>query len=714
MFHYAHSLLRLISIITPTRIGRFFYVLITEGAGGISKRIDRHIPELRVSEYTPKINLIDNYKEPKAIKDYKEIVFTKENEPLVSIIIPVHNQFKYTYNCLKSIYDYTGKKVSYEIIIANDSSSDLTTKINQIISNIEVVSTLTHFGFLKNCNHAAKYAKGKYIFFLNNDTQVQENWLQPLIELIESDNTIGAVGSKLVFKNSRLQEAGGVVWNDAFAWNYGRMCHPALPEFNYVKEVDYISGAALMIKKPLWEKLGGFDERFIPAYYEDTDLCLSIRKIGYKVMYQPASVVVHFEGMSNGTDISKGQKQYQGLNKVNFFNKWKDVLEKEHFPNGETIFHARDRSGNKKTLLMVDRYVPHFDKDAGSRAALHFLKLFISFGFNVKFIGDDFCKHEPYTATLEQMGIEVLYGNYYFKNWKTWLRTNGQYIDFVVLSRPYISIKYIDVVRKYTQAKVFYYGHDLHFLRDSREYALTNAKEKLKSSEKWKKLEISIMEKSDVVYYFSAIEVDIIKEINSSINCKIVPLNIFPSTSLQVYNSDRKDLIFVGGFSHSPNIDAVVWFANNIMPIVRKAIPGVVLNVIGSDVPDEIKKLEREDIKILGYLDDNILDEYYKNCKICIIPLRYGAGVKGKLLEAMYKQIPVITTTIGAEGLPNITECLLMEDNPNKFAETLVSMYNNNELLKNLTEKSYLYIMKYFTSENVINIFKKDFDIDIH
>jgi len=700
---------RFISEMSTSRIRRFFEVLKKEGVSGVSRRINASLFNKGMPQYGQKIDIIEIPESPGEITDYEPIEFKKEENPIVSIIIPVYNKFNYTYSCLKSILNHSGGKTGYEIIIADDCSSDLTVDINKIVSNINVVKTPENFGFLKNCNNAARQARGKYVLFLNNDTQVQENWLFPLVELIEKDDSIGAVGSKLLFENGMLQEAGGIFWNDATAWNYGRMSDPALPEFNYVKEADYISGASLMIRKSVWVELGGFDEIFAPAYCEDADICFSMRKKGYKVLYQPSSVVVHFEGISNGTDISEGQKRYQVVNKIKFLNKWRDVLVRGHFVNGDNVFHARDRSRNKMTLLFIDHYVPHFDKDAGSRAVYQYLSFFVKNGFNVKFIGDNFVKHEPYTSILEQMGIEVLYGYYYSQNWKTWLKTNGRYIDYAILSRPHIAVKYIDEVRENTGAGIIFYGHDLHFLREIREYSVTKDEKTLKSSEKWKELELSLMRKSDVVYYFSTFESGVIKEIDPTINCRVVPLNIFPNKEFKIYNHERKDLVFVGGFVHYPNVDGIKWFVNDIFPVIREAIPGIILYVIGSNVPDEIRKLEKNDIKILGYIEDNILEEYYKKCKICIAPLRFGAGVKGKVLEAMYNQIPLMTTTIGAEGLPDIENCLIVEDDEGQFAIKLIELYNNDELLKDLEVKSFNYVMKNFTTDRVNDVLREDF-----
>lgn len=152
---------------------------------------------------------------------------------------------------------------------------------------------------------------------------------------------------------------------------------------------------------------------------------LHIRKMGYRVMYQPKSVVVHFEGVSNGTDIATGQKQYQVINSKKFYKKWKDILEAEHFDNGQHVFQARDKSMKKRTVLLIDHYVPMYDKDAGSRTIYQYIQLLVKMGCNVKFIGDNFYPHQPYTQQLEQMGVEILYGPDYQKNWKVWLHKNG-------------------------------------------------------------------------------------------------------------------------------------------------------------------------------------------------------------------------------------------------------------------------------------------------
>ncbi len=643
--------------------------------------------------------------------EYEHFSVATSLHPKVSIIVPVYNQFHYTYACLKSIAVNSGE-IPYEVLIANDCSTDLTTQLEEIIGGVKVITNEENLRFLRNCNHAAKEAKGEYILFLNNDTQVQSNWLQPLIDLIESDETIGMVGSKLIYPNGLLQEAGGIIWKDASAWNYGNGQNPAMPEYSYVKEVDYISGAAIMIRTSLWNQLGGFDETFAPAYCEDSDLAFQVRAAGYKVMLQPKSVVVHFEGVSNGTNTSSGQKAYQVLNQKKFYEKWKDVLEKENNPNGVDSFRARDRSLHKKTLLMIDHYVPQFDKDAGSRSMFQYLKLFVSQGYNVKFLGDNFYQHEPYTTILQQMGIEVLYGVWYRDHWQEWIKQNADDFDYIFLSRPHITVKYVDFVREKTHAKLVYYGHDLHFLREQKKYESTGDPKALEESLKFKKMESSIFEKVDTVYYLNKEELETVKEIAPSANVRRSVINIFEDIpDVDYVPEKRRDILFVGGFGHDPNVDAIIWAAREIMPKIWEYDPDIKLRVVGSNATKEVLDLASDRIILEGFVSDEKLKEIYASCKVVLVPLRYGGGIKGKVVEAMRYGIPLITTETGAEGLDGIEKFIpIAEKETQDMAKKTLDLYHNDVALISISKQEVEYIRKNMSVEHALGILSKDFD----
>lgn len=627
----------------------------------------------------------------------------------VSIVIPVYNQFEYTYHCIDSIIKNT-VGVNYEIIVADDVSDDRTQKIRKYIQNINVIRNEKNIGFLRNCNNAAKTAKGKYILFLNNDTQVRENWLRPLVDLIEEDEMIGLVGSKLIGADGKLQEAGGVIWKDASGWNYGLGNDPDLPEYNYVKEVDYISGASMMIRKELWQGIGGFDTQYIPAYFEDSDLAFEVRKRGYKVIYQPLSEVIHFEGISNGTDETQGIKHYQVVNRDKFIEKWAMELEKDQFENAEHVFYARDRSMGKRTILVVDHYVPHFDKDAGSRTVFSYLKMFVDMGMNVKFIGDNFCKHEPYTTILEQMGIEVLYGEKYANDgWKKWIDENAQYIDVAMLNRPHIACKYIDYLKEKTHCKIVYFGHDLHCLREMREYEITGNEDFRFSAEEWRVREYELMEKADQVIMVSEEEKRIIKEM-FDIDIKVIPIFYFDTfENIPIDYTVKKDLLFVGGFAHRPNIDGLEWFVKEIFPEIQNKFPEIKLHVVGSNPTKEVLNMASQSILVHGYVSDEELKKYYADSRVCVVPLRYGAGIKGKTIEAMYNRIAIVSTTIGIEGLKNIEKIIEGVDTPKEFAAQVIKKYKDASVLKKDSEEYIEYLKQYFSYNQTKELCKEIF-----
>ena len=686
-----------ISKLSLQRIGKFIIFLIKGDVNRIAEKFD----DITISDFERmKLDVSSG-------NNYKKLYFNEIKDPLVSVIVPVYNQFDYTYHCLEAILKHC-KNVSYEVILADDNSNDQTEKINEYAENVRIIRNKENLGFLRNCNSASKYASGKYIVFLNNDTQVQERWLESMLELIESDVTIGMVGSRLVYPDGSLQEAGGIIWADGSGWNYGRGRSPLDPEYNYVKDVDYISGASIMIRRDLWKKIGGFDERYAPAYYEDSDLAFSVRKQGYRVVYQPQSVVVHFEGVTNGTDENSGHKQYQKVNKEKFVEKWKNEL-KDQYPSESFLFKARERGKNKKTVVFIDHYVPQYDKDAGSKSSISYMKLFLNKGYTVKLIPDNFYKDEPYTTQFQQMGIEVLYGDWYANHIFDWLQENSKDIDYIFSNRPHITIKYIDFIKDRTDIKLVYYGHDLHFLRTKREYEVSKDPEILKEMKDWEEKETHILKKADMSYYPSYVEEKTIKELDSSIRVKAIPLYIYDQFREDI-GSDfkkRKGLLFVGGFRHRPNLDAVKWLLEDIYPNISEEIGP--LYIVGSNPPEELIKFESEKVIIKGFVSEEELKSLYDSCRLVVAPLRYGAGIKGKIIEAMYNGVPTVTTSIGAEGIIDSDEVLFIEDDAQGIAETINKTYNDVDLLKERSVKSLEYVKNHFSADNAWNIIKEDF-----
>ena len=629
-----------------------------------------------------------------------QIEFTCADQPELSVIIPVFNQWEITYRCLKSLCS-TPVGMPYEVILADDASTDKTGQAEKLLAGVRVLHGEKNRGFLRNCNWAASHARGQFLYFLNNDTELRLGAIQALVSLLERDPMIGMAGSKLVFPDGRLQEAGGIIWADGSGWNFGKGQNPDLPAFNYVKEVDYVSGASLMIRKSVWNEIGGFDERYAPAYCEDSDLAFEVRKRGLKVVYQPNSVVVHYEGASHGNDVAQSTKAHQVSNTQTLRTKWAEVLA-GHLPNGADVFHARDRSAGRKTILMIDHYVPQFDRDAGSRTIWSFIQAFLKMGMNVKFLGDNFYPHQPYTDILRQSGVEVLTGPWIASNWPEWLADNGRYLDYVFLNRPHITPKYLNPVRKQTRAKVLYYVHDLHYLRESKLADLTNDAALKARVGIDRRREQRLMGQMDVIFSCSCYETGIIRELCPDVDVFYVPPYAVDVDLVSSFRpEERADLLFVGGFSHPPNVDGVLWFVREVWPAVREQLPGVVFNIAGSDPPPEVRALASDDVKVLGFVTDERLQELYSHSRLAVIPLRYGGGVKGKTVEAMAHGVPIAATDFGFEGIPGIDEIIVPMQVKAPLAEGIVALYNDFETLAEISMKQRAFVSNHFNLEKI-------------
>lgn len=641
--------------------------------------------------------------------------FTKYSEPIVipdcaqpdvSVIIPVYNEFSYTYDCIRSVVE-TSAGLAYEVILADDCSTDRTRKADKIIKGLRVVRNEENLRFLRNCNNAAQKARGRYLLFLNNDTVVHPDWMGSLLRLMESDDTIGIAGSKMLFPNGKLLEAGSIIWNDGRGWNFGRGADPSAPEYNYLKEVDYISGCSIMVRTDFWHQVGGFDERFAPAYYEDADLAFQARANGYRVVYQPLSVITHFEGVSHGKDLAAGQRMYIEINHPKFREKWETVLQKEHYAPKQHMFRARDRSSKKKIALLVDALIPAFDRGAGSRAIYQYVKFFLNSNYHVILLPDNFVRSD-YAAHYEQMGVEVLYGDWYRLNWQQWVTVNAEEFDLIFLHLPYVGIKYIDFMRENTKAKILYYGADLHFLREQRQYEITGDETLLESSAKWCEIELELMRKADCALYPSVVEEAYIKQLDPTINIMTLPMYVLEPPVRQTYDIEsRKGLLFVGGFTHNPNTDAMLWFAEEVFPKILAQYPDMVLHIVGNKPPREVEDLASENIIVHGFVSEERLDELYNECRLAIAPLRYGAGMKGKVIEAMEKGVPIVTTDIGAEGLSNSSNMLEIANEADEIAAAVCRLYDNADRISQMREASYDYIEEHFSRESAMEVLSK-------
>jgi GT2 family glycosyltransferase len=606
---------------------------------------------------------------------------------LVTVVIPAYQKIEFTLRCLRSIATTWSSKVNPTILVVDDASPDRSAAELMSIPGIDVLRNGTNLGYLRSSNRGADIARTPYVCFLNNDTEVKNGWLDALVAVLEKDPTAGAVGSKLVYPDGTLQEAGGIIWSDATGWNYGRGDEPDKSQYNYPREVDYCSAASLLVRTELLHEIGGFDERYAPAYYEDADLCFEVAFRGFRVLYEPRSEVIHHEGVSSGTDIATGVKRYQEVNRPKFAEKWKSVLNRKFGPSADNVPFAVMRE-SKKTVLIIDSYVPLHDREAGSNRMFKLVQMLRAMNYHVLFFPANGAPIEPYSSELTSFGVEVAYRRPSDKDLESLLASVLSRVDVAWICRPELCERFLHIVRSGSNAPIVYDTIDLHFAREKQRAELEGGDDSV-----WQKLkqsELAMAAASDLVVTVTETEKSQLAELGVE-NVAVIP-TIHDAEEHQHFTFNvRSGIVFIGGYGHTPNVDAALWLCRDIMPIVWKTIPDVGVTLLGNNPPASVQALRSELITVTGFVQD--VSSYFEEARLFVAPLRYGAGMKGKVGHALSYGLPLVATSVAIEGydIQDQREALIADDTES-FARSIVEAYRDETVWARLSENGVLAI----------------------
>jgi len=531
--------------------------------------------------------------------------------------------------------------------------------------------------------------------FLNNDTQVQDGWLDALVAPLDAHAEIGIIGSRLLYPNGRQQEAGAIVFNDASAWKYGHLDAPGRPQYGYLRDVDYVSGAALAVRKSLFEQLGGFDERYAPAYYEDTDLCLAIRASGHRVLYQPEATVVHFEGASHGTDENAGLKGYQVRNRVLFRDKWAARLARRSHGAPDSDLELEKDRGARRRVLVVDIYMLTPDRESGSLRMLNFITILQGLGCKVTFAASNLECPEPYLSMLQQRGVEVLYRPH-VRSVAQHLRQCGHYYDLVILSRLDTASRFLGTARRFCpSARLVYDTVDLHYLREQRLAALTGDDAMQKWSQLREREELAL---SSTPLYHPPFQAE-------RFFCAPAADYVFFPSRLETLK--RQDLLIEAARHVATPVkfllagDGGQW--SRYQSLIDSYQLGERVRLLGRITEAEKRVFYANALAVFyGPRDEDYgyvtLEAMLATCRLTVAPLRYGAGVKGKVNQSLAHGVPVVATSQGAEGMFLVDEeSILIADKPQDFAAAVLRLYREPALWQRLSNAGLEVMERHFS-----------------
>jgi glycosyltransferase involved in cell wall biosynthesis len=504
------------------------------------------------------------------------------------------------------------------------------------------------------------------------------------------------VGSKLINSKGQLVEAGRAISSTGQVIPCGRGFDAMAPEFNYLCDVDACSSAALLTRRTDFLSVGGFKENSQNILLAEADLALKMRLHGSRVLYQPCAEALL---RSPAEDIGLPAALKEGNEmKSNPRPESRRHVPLERYGLGSHLpgTGADDCPGSR--ILIVDACTPTPDQDSGSLDMLNYMTILVDLGYQVTFLPETDLQHAGrYTRDLQAMGVECLYYPY-VRSLKWLLDTRGRTFNIVMLVRAEVAFRWIDRVRGYCpDAKVIFNTVDLHFLRLSRRSGIDRTSSSEKAALRAKKRELGVIEKADATIVVSTVERDLLAVEAPNARVQVVPiLREIPGRE-RGYEA-RNGVVFIGGFRHPPNVDALLWFCAEVWPLVQQTLPRVTLSIVGSNLVPEIAALDGEGIRVLGFVED--IGPIFSKARLSIAPLRYGAGQKGKVVTSLGYGVPCVATSVAGEGLGlGNGEGIMVADQSAPFAQAVVSLHEDSKVWEELSTAGLARVQRSFSVE---------------
>ncbi len=564
--------------------------------------------------------------------------------PLVTIVIPVHGQWAFTERCLRAIAASEAQSLA-KVLVVDDRSPDDTLGHLRRYPWAQVLRLPENVGYTRAVNRGSAGVDTPYLLLLNNDTEPLPGFLNAMLDRMHRDPSIGIVGSRLVYGDGTLQEAGSTLWEDASGFNYGKGDAADLHNYTFSREVDYCSAASLLVRTDIWQRLGGFDERYAPAYYEDSDLAFAVRELGMKVVYEPSSVVVHHEGMSHGTDLAQGLKAHQVVNQRAFRDKWREVLN-EHPRDGEFPRAVCSVPGRPRIMFVVSEHPIAAHRDSGSRRMTEIFDIWRAQGYRVAVFGPMQDPNSDDSLLLRRDGVELITAP---DDAAAFLSENSDWVAAIWYSHALSAFRWRKHLRRAAKDIPSVLDTvDLHHLRESAQAELDGSTLGALRADTSRLQEFWSIDRTDATVVVSETELAYLEATAPDAAVHLIS-NIHGRCPDGPPLEERKGLLFVGSFAHSPNGDAVTWFVDEVWPLLPAEVRADGLDVVGGPAPTELCSRGVPGVRVHGWVPD--VAPFLTAARLSVAPLRYGGGVKGKVGEAWASGLPVIGTPVALDGM---------------------------------------------------------------
>ena len=612
------------------------------------------------------------------------------NEPDVTIVLILFNQAEMTYSSLAAIKEcLDNSSLKIETILFDNGSTDRTHELLDRLEGAQIIRNEENLHFLRGVNAATRHAKGRHILLLNNDAQLTPGSLEAAVKTLDEDPSIGAVGARIILPDGTLQEAGSIIWSDGSCLGYGRGQNPNDPQYMFQRDVDYCSGAFLLTPRHLFERMGGFDEAFAPAYYEETDYCVRLWEANLRVVYNPRVTIHHFEFASSGS-VSEAIKLQQ-RNLETFRIRHASWLSKQYTPDPASILLARFHTPAKPRILYVEDRVPKPWQGAGFPRSADIVREFVAAGMQVTIFptaGQQEDWHEIWQVHSPE--VEVVLPLVQNTDLRQLLHERKGYFDAIFVTRPHNMKRLQDVFSAEPQlrgdARLIYDAEALFAHREILKNELEGAPLSMGEQSKLIQDELALTRGADLVLSVSAAERKVMQD-NGLSDVAVLGHKVESDVTQSSFES-RKEIFFLGAIhgDDTPNADSIRWFVNEVLPELRLLLnlPALRLQVVGlvQDAPS-LQILDGKMIDLRGRVDD--LKSLFETARLAVVPTRFAAGIPHKAHHVASLGVPMVATDLIAQQLGWTSgRDILSSTEPHEFARHCRDLYTNQVLWNTL------------------------------
>ncbi|WP_082145568.1 glycosyltransferase [Microvirga massiliensis] len=599
-------------------------------------------------------------------------------QPDVSIVVDAGESATDAYRSVAAIL-FAFNRATFDITLVHSLLQEDRDRLQPLLDGLTFLEVLPGEPRSAALNRAAFTSKGRFIAFLGRQSEPASRWLDELIYPVELFDRIGAVSAQVLDGNGRLRETGARFLVDGRLEAITGSGNPNSPEFSHTRQIDAVSRSGLLIARSVWEQVGGFSEAFATDNQIDADLCLKVRAAGLRICVAPlSSISILSASWAASEPLPFGDDNW-------FKRKWAGLLREAPSRTGNGI-RRPDPDGSRR-VLFIDQQLPRIDIDAGSYAAIQEMRLFQALNFRVSFLPLNLLHLGAYTEALLRMGVEALHAPFCTSLEQALAARAGQF-DVVYITRYNVAQSVIPLVRRYQpDTKIVFNVADLHFLRELRAGIAEKRDDQIRRSRLTRDAEFEVIRQVDLTLSYSDTEQAIILSHQlGDANVARVSWIVEPTSDVPAFEN-RRDIAFLGSFGHRPNVEAVKFFAAEVLPVLRRRMPGIQVNIFGSQMSAEVAELEQDGLVVHGHVED--LREVFDRARLFIAPLRSGAGIKGKVLAAMAAGIPTILSPIAVEGIAAKPRTdFLLAESPAQWVDAIVDAYGNEKLWTSLSNSA--------------------------